>query len=439
MVAYLERIPDSILEELLKHGADVNAITLTGETALHELAMAGLVEDLEFLLQMGAEVNAATNTGETALHWAAIGGHVEAVKLLLTYKADINMRTMDGETALSWAMRDDAHKHREVVDLLLRHTAPAAEATTNGKQILTGPQGVQKDATGRRKWALLIGINTISEPTQSHGSTFSQLQGCVNDVSLTEAYLKEAGLEEVNIKKLITNEGLLDTLPTYKNIIHELVCLTQSAAAGDLVYIHYSGHSTAQPTAFPALKGPDGVDGTLVPMDVHCGGQYLRDLELAYHLNNMVEKGLLVTVVLDCSSPFDIHTKKIMPRGNDAVQSTPISFDAVMEQIAAWSEIRFGDIGRLSLGEFLELPGCSVIIAASGADGYKVYEKEIEGTGKCGVFTYTLLQEVRKARAASLPQTTFKRRVRAAIKAKGCAMPVLPGESNDSGCFFEYL
>lgn len=76
--------------------------------------------------------------------------------------------------------------------------------------------------------------------------------------------------------------------------------ILQAAEAGDLVYIHYSGHGAQATTVFPTLKGDAGLDEALVPTDINTDtGKYVRDIELSLYLK-MVDKGLIVTVVLDC-------------------------------------------------------------------------------------------------------------------------------------------
>lgn len=55
------------------------------------------------LLKAGAEINAQSSKGRTALMLAVINRHVETVKMLLSEGADPSFRSSDGATALSLA------------------------------------------------------------------------------------------------------------------------------------------------------------------------------------------------------------------------------------------------------------------------------------------------------------------------------------------------
>ena len=62
-------------------GADVEALTADGETALHASAQHGAAEAIVALVQSGAWVNATNPKGITPLHWAAVNGQTDAVKV----------------------------------------------------------------------------------------------------------------------------------------------------------------------------------------------------------------------------------------------------------------------------------------------------------------------------------------------------------------------
>jgi uncharacterized protein len=57
----------AVLELLIAHGADVNAVNQHGETALIKAAWSGCVENLEVLLEHGADPEVRDTWGQTAL------------------------------------------------------------------------------------------------------------------------------------------------------------------------------------------------------------------------------------------------------------------------------------------------------------------------------------------------------------------------------------
>jgi len=88
------------VDSLLRAGANVNAPTHSGGTALHYAAYGGHAQVVKALLQAGADVNAHGSDGFTPLHSSAHCGNVEVVKLLLAAHADVNARVEGDETPL---------------------------------------------------------------------------------------------------------------------------------------------------------------------------------------------------------------------------------------------------------------------------------------------------------------------------------------------------
>jgi hypothetical protein len=68
---------------LLSAGADVNAKTLDGDTALMLAARTGHAGIVQALLFTGADVEAKNRYGETAVMLAAEEGHLDIVRMLL--------------------------------------------------------------------------------------------------------------------------------------------------------------------------------------------------------------------------------------------------------------------------------------------------------------------------------------------------------------------
>jgi hypothetical protein len=160
-------------------------------------------------------------------------------------------------------------------------------------------------------YALLIGIDLYLPNLLPNGGYYRSLTGCVRDVLRVEEFLLVTQkIPSSHICKLTSSNNHRELppeprehWPTYENIVSAFCKLTSIAQPGDQVYIHYSGHGgrALTPEPFRALKGQSGVDEVLVPMDIgNSEAGYLRDYEVAYLLKKMVDKGLIVTVVMDC-------------------------------------------------------------------------------------------------------------------------------------------
>ncbi len=93
-----------ILKLLIEAGADLNAQDKKGLTAMHHAALTDCEgTSLQVLLQAGANVNATAPDLLGALHAAALTGHVNCLKQLLQAGADANAKGQGGKTALTSA------------------------------------------------------------------------------------------------------------------------------------------------------------------------------------------------------------------------------------------------------------------------------------------------------------------------------------------------
>lgn len=99
-----------IIPILLRAGADVNAPCKNGNTPLFAAATAKWPDNISILVNSGrADVKAVNIRGQTALHWAAMfAGSAENIEALLLSGVDPSIKDQQGKTAYDLAKgRDD--------------------------------------------------------------------------------------------------------------------------------------------------------------------------------------------------------------------------------------------------------------------------------------------------------------------------------------------
>ncbi|GIY63342.1 ankyrin repeat and KH domain-containing protein 1 [Caerostris darwini] len=114
-----------VADFLIKAGADIE---LGASTPLMEAAQEGHIELVRYLIASGANVNAMTATGDTALTYACENGHTEVADLLLQAYAKLEHESEGGRTPLMKAARAG---HLCTVQFLISKGANVNKQTSN--------------------------------------------------------------------------------------------------------------------------------------------------------------------------------------------------------------------------------------------------------------------------------------------------------------------
>ena len=90
--------------ELIKSGANIDAIDVTGWASIHYAAYFGYIELAKLLLENGAQTNVKDKEGWTPLHSAVYRERIDLSELLLSYGAGIEEQEEYGRSPLIFAM-----------------------------------------------------------------------------------------------------------------------------------------------------------------------------------------------------------------------------------------------------------------------------------------------------------------------------------------------
>lgn len=262
--------------------------------------------------------------------------------------------------------------------------------------------------------ALLIGVgHYFPNELPEGGGSYPSLDGAGRDIQRVEDFLTQSlRLPAERIRRLsvvAAREGTprepREIWPTYRNMVKAFQDLAAEASPGDDVYIHYSGHGGRTPTLVPEEKGENGWDESLVPCDIgNPSAQYLRDIELARLVQDLVDKGLRLTIVLDCChSGGALRGKDAVKRGGTFVDRTPRPVESLVASRAdlaeTWRRLKtntsVGTKRNLSVHNWLPDPKGYVLFAACRPMESAVEYPFDDGEPQ-GALTYWLLDTLRR-------------------------------------------
>lgn len=185
--------------ELLKKGADVNAIDIFSNSALMNAVFNYDITAL--LLENGADADAVNNSSTTALMEAAAEGKTDITQLLLEKGATIDMQDDTGRTALAWAFIGSVYGAGTLpaAQVLIRAGADITiKDQTDQTMLMYAAMGGNPEMV---KFLLAKGLDINAKDASNNTALYHSLYN-TNDPSIAE-YLITRGIE----LDTIDNEG----------------------------------------------------------------------------------------------------------------------------------------------------------------------------------------------------------------------------------------
>ncbi|KAI0812992.1 caspase domain-containing protein [Xylaria sp. FL0064] len=254
-------------------------------------------------------------------------------------------------------------------------------------------------------WAIIVGINYYPSDRC--------LQGSVRDAQVVRHHLEDRDLPvDINILTATTPASgrtppeQPERWPTYANVVSGLRRILDIAQPGDLVYLHYSGHGARLPSDAQSGSNTSGELALVLFEDDDVGSRYLRGPHLATALRKMVDKGLTVTLVLDCcfsgsvARHSDWHGFDV--RCIDYNPKITIAEPQICEKSIFGSNSTSRDAHAER--DWLVDPKGYTILSACGPYE-RAYEVNIEGQGRRGALTHFLFSTLRSLGTSRLDVT----------------------------------
>lgn len=266
-------------------------------------------------------------------------------------------------------------------------------------------------ARSQQRYALLIGINQYNVPAgrsvdpSSVRTDFPNLEGAVNDARAISAVIQSRfGFPAAQVTELY------DTAATRSTILEKIRELRERCSAGDVAFLFYAGHGSQIRNS--KSEEADRRDESIVPANAwEKNVRDITDKELAREFNLFLDKGIRLTVIMDCchsgslsrGTMFDLPKARYMPESNHDTQDSS----------------RPEPPERRPDGRFL-------MISAAQDNEYAL-EQTDENANRHGAFTLAFLQAIDQLSANASALQIFSS-ARAILKSNGKRQePVLAG------------
>lgn len=108
-------VDNDLIVDLIKRGADVNATTRGGFSAVMRASEKNNLDTIKLLVEYGADINIPNKAGFTPLMRAIVRGHLSVVVYLLDNGADYNAVTKSGLSTIDVAVN---YKRDQIIELI---------------------------------------------------------------------------------------------------------------------------------------------------------------------------------------------------------------------------------------------------------------------------------------------------------------------------------
>ncbi len=265
--------------------------------------------------------------------------------------------------------------------------------------------------SAQEKRALLIAIDKYTPPpgTEIPGtarSVFRDLDGCLNDAR---------SIYSIIHSRFRFNPQHIDTLyneaATRVGIERQINALLDRCNPGDIAFIYYAGHGSQVTNSLAAEV--DKKDESMVPADTWKPGvEDIRDKQLAAMYNKFIDKGVKLTVIMDCC-----HSGSLSRGPND-----PGRFRFIAEP-----NYDVKDASRPVPPE--TRPEGTFLIISAAQDNEYAQEQRDENNIPHGAFTIALMQALEQQSVNASVLNLFAS-IRAILKSNGKKQePVLGGST----------
>ena len=203
---------------------------------------------------------------------------------------------------------------------------------------------------------LSIGINKYLNPS------VNELNKCIQDVKSIQSLLKKKlNIPEPNFL-MLTNESA-----TRRGIIDAFRTHFQGLVAGDIAFLHYSGHGSWEDIA-PAfvevgIDAPDSRTEVLVCYDSKINNTYnIADKELRWLVHELQytkegeETGVAFVALMDCC-----HSSSMLRKVEDGIKRRMHPGNKEARPLSAFLERKYADMKKLHLPKvnYISLSACS--------------------------------------------------------------------------------